>query len=73
MILRLLGRIQLCGVLHVAYNTHDRVNGQYMICVLYRSSLVLAIPTKRLLKYQVLAVIMLRNGSIETSDNGRGR
>jgi hypothetical protein len=71
--LRQLGYVLLCGVLHVAYQTTDCVNGQYMICILYPSSLVLAIPSKGLSTYEVVAVISLANASIESSDNGRGR
>lgn len=62
----------LCGVLHVAYNSNDRVNGQYMVCVLYRSALVLATPTKGFSTYQVVGIISLLNATIEGSDNGRG-
>ncbi|KAF2435530.1 hypothetical protein EJ08DRAFT_580532 [Tothia fuscella] len=72
LMLRQLGHVILCGVLHVTYNTVDRVNGQYMICMLYRSSLVVAVPSKDYSDYQVVAVIPLLNGSIEASDNSRG-
>jgi hypothetical protein len=44
-----------------------------MICVLYRSSLVLSILDKGILNYKVVAVISLLHGSIETSNNGRGK
>lgn len=71
-ILRFLGHALLCGVLHVAYNTNDRVEGQYLICLLYRSSLVLAVPTKGFGTYKVVAVIALLNGAVEACDNGRG-
>jgi hypothetical protein len=71
-ILHLLGHALLCGVLHVTYSTSDKVTGQYMICVLYRSSLVLAVPSRGFTTYAVVGVVSLANGSVEGSDNGRG-
>jgi len=71
-ILRLLGHVQLCGVLHVAYETTERITGQYMLCALYRSCLVVAVPNKLLSAYTVTAVISLFNATIEEADNGKG-
>lgn len=40
---RLLGRNALCGVLHAAWlNKNEEVTGQYVICLLYKSYLLLA-------------------------------
>jgi hypothetical protein len=73
LVFRLLGHVLLCGVLHVAYQTPEpRVKGQYMVCVLYKSCLVLAVPTRFHTPYTVVASITLANGSIEESSNGRG-
>jgi hypothetical protein len=72
-ILRLLGHVLLCGALHVAYSTNDRVKGHYVICVLYRSSLVLASASKAFMSYNVVANIPLLNATLEASDNGRGQ
>jgi hypothetical protein len=72
-LLRHLGHVLLCGVLHVAYNATDCVNGQYMICILYRSSLLVATLSKVFSTYEVVAVISLVNSSVEPSDNGRGK
>ena len=69
---RLLGHVILCGVLHVAYQTPERVKGQYMICVLYKSCLVLATANRFHTLYTVVASMSLANGSIEDSDSGRG-
>ncbi|KAF1988659.1 hypothetical protein K402DRAFT_402830 [Aulographum hederae CBS 113979] len=69
---RLLGHVVLCGVLHVAYQTPEGVKGQYMICVLYKSCLVLAIANKSVSSYNVCAAIPLVNGGIEEPDDGRG-
>jgi hypothetical protein len=71
-VFRLLGHVLVCGVLHVAYQTPERVKGQYMVCILYKSCLVLATATRFLAPYNVVATISLANGSIEEPDNGRG-
>lgn len=72
LVFRLLGHVLLCGVLHVTYQTPERIKGQYMICVLYKSCLVLATTNRFHSPYTVVASIGLANGSIEDSDNGRG-
>ena len=69
---RLLGHVLLCGVLYVAYQSDDRVKGQYMICVLYKSCLVLATTNRVFAPYNVVAAIALANGTVEEPDNGRG-
>ncbi|OCL09815.1 hypothetical protein AOQ84DRAFT_375486 [Glonium stellatum] len=71
-VFRLLGHALLCGVLHVAYQSNDRVKGQYMICVLYKSCLVLATTNRVFTPYNVVAAIALANGTVEEPDNGRG-
>ena len=72
LVFRLLGHVLVCGVLHVAYQTPERPKGQYMVCVLYKSCLVLATASRFLTPYNVVASIALANGSIDDSDNGRG-
>lgn len=72
MIFRLLGHVNLCGVLHVTLNSMEKVFGQYMICILYRSSLILALLEKSTLCYRVVASIGLAGGAVEDCDNGRG-
>ncbi|KAF2127906.1 hypothetical protein P153DRAFT_318981 [Dothidotthia symphoricarpi CBS 119687] len=72
LVFRLLGHVLLCGVLHVAYQTPDRVKGQYMVCVLYKSCLVLATASRFCTPYTVVASISLANGSVEEADNSRG-
>lgn len=69
---RLLGHVLLCGVLHVAYQTPERVKGQYMVCILYKSCLVLATTTRFYTPYTVVASICLANGSVEEAENSRG-
>ncbi|KAM5362782.1 hypothetical protein ACJZ2D_012366 [Fusarium nematophilum] len=69
---RSFGHIQLCGVLHVSWQTEDSVEGQYMICLLYRDVLCLASGGKFDPIYTVLACIDLHGTKIENADNGRG-
>jgi hypothetical protein len=70
---RLLGHVLLCGVLHVTFQTPEpRIKGQYMICVLYKSCLVLATSSRFQSTYTVVASIGLANSSIEEPGNGRG-
>jgi hypothetical protein len=71
-LLRLLGHVQLCGALHVAYESNERISGQYMICILYRSCLLLATANKVFSTYAVDAIISLLNARIEKPDNGSG-
>jgi len=72
LVFRLLGHVLLCGVLYVTYQAPERIKGQYMICVLYKSCLVLATASRFHSPYTVVASIGLANGSIEDADNGRG-
>ncbi|KAF1835300.1 hypothetical protein BDW02DRAFT_523546 [Decorospora gaudefroyi] len=72
LVFRLLGHVLLCGVLHVTYQTPDRIKGSYMVCVLYKSCLVLATASRFHTPYTVVASVGLANASIEESDNGRG-
>lgn len=43
-----------------------------MICILYKSCLVLATTSRFHTPYTAVACISLANGSIEEPDNGRG-
>ncbi|KAI0583704.1 Rho guanyl nucleotide exchange factor [Pyrenophora tritici-repentis] len=72
LVFRLLGHVLLCGALHVAYQTPDRIKGSYLVCVLYKSCLVLATASRFHSPYTVVASIGLANASIEESNNGRG-
>ncbi|KAL1630520.1 hypothetical protein SLS56_004794 [Neofusicoccum ribis] len=69
---RLLGHVSLCGILHVTYQTSERIEGKYMLCILFKSCLLLAQVDKSSSSYEVVATITLANGSIESPDNGRG-
>ncbi|KAK6842410.1 Dbl homology domain-containing protein [Apiospora arundinis] len=69
---RLLGQIQLCGTLHVCWQTRKAVKGQYMICLLYRDSLCLATAEGLHQVYTIQACIGLNTIKLEEADNGRG-
>lgn len=70
--IRLLGHVLLCGVLYVAYQTKSGVQGQYMLCALFRSYLVLAVPRKGLSLFDIVAMIPILSISLEEPDNGKG-
>jgi hypothetical protein len=69
---RALGHIHLCGVLHVSWQTRDGVDGQYMICLLYRDFLILASAIRNDQTYTIQACIGLCELSVEEVDNGKG-
>lgn len=70
--IRSLGHIHLCGVLHCSWQTKDSVQGEYMICLLFRDCLLLASASKNGQVYMVQAGISLAEARIEEVDNGKG-
>ena len=70
--LRLLGQVHLCGCLHVSYRSKDRIKGMYMICVLFESTLLLAMAEDDQLRYSTQVGIPLANATIVETDNGKG-
>ena len=74
-IIRSFGPIQLCGALHVCWQSNSGVNGQYMVTLLYKHCLVLATASKTDKTdqiYTIQACISLDSVRIEEADNGRG-
>ncbi|KAJ4158816.1 hypothetical protein NW765_012459 [Fusarium oxysporum] len=69
---RSFGHIQLCGVLHVCWQSPAGVDGQYMICLLYKDVLCLASGGKFEPIYKILACIDVHCSAVEDADNGRG-
>ncbi|KAF8866627.1 Dbl homology domain-containing protein [Acephala macrosclerotiorum] len=69
---RALGHVHLCGVLHVSWQTKDGVDGQYLICLLYRDFLLLASAPKTEQIYTIQACIGLCEIHTEEVDNGKG-
>ncbi|KAL8680100.1 MAG: hypothetical protein Q9186_003684 [Xanthomendoza sp. 1 TL-2023] len=70
--LRLLGHAILCGVLYVAYESEKDVCGAYMLCVLYKTHLLLAIQQSDAFRYDIVALISLHGAQVEKADDGRG-
>ncbi|KAK4503551.1 hypothetical protein PRZ48_004466 [Zasmidium cellare] len=70
--LQLLGQVNLCGCLYIAYRTRDRIKGCYAICLLFDSYLLFAAAEEDQPKYRILAAIALANATIEESDNLKG-
>lgn len=68
-----MGHIRLCGVLHICWQTNEGVSGRYMIVLLYRDWLCLAISAKSGQIYTIQACISVNNIKVETADNGRGK
>lgn len=71
-ILRNFGTIKVCGVLHIAYQTEEGVNGEYMVCCLFSGHLLLAAPSEEHRKFNVVAIILLSDMRLEPADNGIG-
>ncbi|KFZ11915.1 hypothetical protein V501_04491 [Pseudogymnoascus sp. VKM F-4519 (FW-2642)] len=71
-LIRSLGHVHLCGVLHVAWQTKNGVDGQHMITLFYRDCLVLATVEKLESVYNVGAIIFFNDIRIEEADNGKG-
>lgn len=69
---RSFGHIRLCGALHVCWQSPRGVDGQYLICLLYRDVLCLASAEKAGQVYIIHACIGLSGARIEDIDNGRG-
>ena len=70
--LRLMGHAKLCGVLYVAYQTFYGLRGDYMLSILFKSYLLLALP-KSGIRYEIAAIISLGDVRVDTPDNGRGQ
>jgi hypothetical protein len=70
--IRTLGHIHLCGILHVAWQTRDGVDGQYMITLLYRDCLVLATAGRAENVYIIRATIFFSDIRVEDADNWKG-
>ena len=70
--LRLLGHATLCGVLYVAYQSKHNVIGGYMLCALFKSYLLLAVPQLGRVTYEIAAVISLSDTQVDECSNGKG-
>ncbi|CAN8098865.1 unnamed protein product [Discula destructiva] len=70
--IRSFGHIQLCGVLHACWQSKEGVQGQYVVALLYKDWLCLALASKFEPIYTLQACIPLRQVKIEAVDSGRG-
>ncbi|KAJ0166743.1 hypothetical protein CTA2_6071 [Colletotrichum tanaceti] len=70
--IRSFGHVELCGALHVCWQTKEGAKGQYMICLLYHNVLCLASASKVDQIYTIQACINMGGIKIEETDNGRG-
>ncbi|KAF4850999.1 Phosphatidylinositol 3,4,5-trisphosphate-dependent Rac exchanger 1 protein [Colletotrichum siamense] len=70
--IRSFGHVELCGVLHICWQTKEGAKGQYMICLLYHNILCLASASKVDQIYTIQACVNLNGIKIEETDNGRG-
>jgi hypothetical protein len=70
--IRSFGHLQLCGALHVCWQTKEGVSGQYMVALLYREWLCLATASRTDQIYTIQACVSLGNIKVEDVDNGRG-
>ena len=68
---RMLGRIILCGVLHVAYQTKNGVEGGYALCVLFSSHLMFAMPGSSG-KFNILGIVLLSDIKVDSADDIKG-
>ncbi|KAK2757606.1 hypothetical protein FQN54_004575 [Arachnomyces sp. PD_36] len=71
-VFRELGPIKLCGVLHVSYQTSSNVVGDYMMCTLFNSHLLIAMPLEDGRRFSIAACLHLAELRIESSDNRKG-
>lgn len=69
---RMLGHVLLCGVLHVAYQTKDRVEGGYMLCMMFKDYLVIAAPVAEHAKFDIVVIIYLSDAKVVSTEDGRG-
>lgn len=69
---RLLGHVVLCGVLHVTWQGLDTIHGRYLVCILFKSVLVLAGPSRGSSTLHVLAAIRLANVKINEASTSGG-
>lgn len=70
--LRLLGSVELCGCLHIAYRSRGCIKGKYVMCVLFETTLLLATVDEETENYAVLAGIPLSSATLQEADNGKG-
>lgn len=70
---RLLGTLQLCGVLHLTYqNSALAVRGGFAVCALFDNHVLIAMPLTKSSRLEVLALISLSDTRIDSATAGKG-
>lgn len=69
---RSLGQIQLCGILHIAYQTNCSISGCYALCVLFDEHFLVAFPANSSGNFDAVALIQLVDIRIEKPTDGKG-
>jgi hypothetical protein len=72
-IFRMLGHALLCGALHVAYQGRSGVQGEYMLCILFKSYLMVATANEDLQQFTVAVCMHVADIKIEATEDGKGR
>ena len=68
-----MGHFSLCGALFAAYQSNDGdLRGEYMLCALFKTYMLLALPQKSL-NFSIVAIINTSDIQIVDADNGRGK
>ena len=70
--LQLLGSVEMCGCLHIAYRSRGCIKGKYVMCVLFETTLLLATVDEETENYAVLVGISLASATLQEADNGKG-
>lgn len=71
--IRSFGHVQLCGALHICWQSKEGVQGQYMVTLLYKDWLCLASASRVDQIYTLQACVPLSQIKVEAVDNGRGK
>lgn len=70
--LQLLGSVELCGCLHIAYRSRGCIKGRYVMCVLFETTLLLATVDEETENYAVLVGVSLGSATLQEADNAKG-
>jgi hypothetical protein len=70
--LQLLGSVEMCGCLHIAYRSRGCIKGKYVMCVLFETTLLLATVDEETDNYAVLVGVSLASATLQEADNGKG-
>ena len=69
---RTLGTVELCGVLHIAYQSTVAIGGSYALCVLFDEHLLVALPMGNTGRFEAIAILQLCDIKIASPTDGKG-